>query len=273
MTQLAQAAESHTPIESTLHTARTRARGSKGLSLRKSPRSPAILFLAGGVLVLTVTSCKQPSVTEQLAKTYGLDSYGQVDAVRYTFNLQFPGVTISRTWTWEPKTGQVTYEAKDKEGKPVKVTYVRSQLSSQPDMVKNEVDPGFINDNYWFQLPFHVYWDTSATVQDKGTQPLPQGNGSARLVSVKYPSDVGYTPGDTWDLYVASDNRIQQMVYHRGGPKKPSLVIASWEGYKKAGPLLVSTEHRGTADGGPLHLFFSNVAVKLNGSDTWVNAQ
>jgi hypothetical protein len=140
-------------------------------------------------------------------------------------------------------------------------------------MVKNETDPGFINDNYWFMLPFHVYWDTSANAQDKGMQPLPQGSGSARLVSVKYPSDVGYTPGDTWDLYVDQDNRIQQMTYHRGGPKKPSLVIASWEGYKKAGPLVVSTEHRGTADGGPLHLFFSDVAVKLAGSDTWVNAQ
>ena len=47
----------------------------------------------------------------------------------------------------------------------------------------------------------------------------------------------------------------------------------TWAGYKKAGPLLFSTEHRGTADGKPLHLFFSNVAVKLVGSDTWINAQ
>ena len=54
---------------------------------------------------------------------------------------------------------------------------------------------------------------------------------------MKYPSNVGYTPGDTWDLYVGSDARIQAMVYHRGGPKKPSLVTASWAGYKMAGPL------------------------------------
>jgi len=55
------------------------------------------------------------------------------------------------------------------------------------------------------------------------------------------------------------------MVYHRGGPTKPSLVIATWAGYKKAGPLLVSTEHKGTADGGALHLTFTNVAVKMAG--------
>jgi hypothetical protein len=37
--------------------------------------------------------------------------------------------------------------------------------------------------------------------------------------------------------------------------------------------VLVSTEHRGTADGKPLHLWLSNVAVKLTGSDTWVPAK
>ena len=248
-------------------------------SVKRLAGSSAMRLLVMGGVILALTSCEHkpsiaPTVAGQLAKTYGLESYEQIDAVRYTFNLQVPGLNLnlSRTWTWEPKTGQVTYEGKDKEGKPVKATYLRSQLSNQSDMVKNEIDPGFINDNYWFQLPFHVYWDSSANVQDKGAQPLPQGSGSARLVSVKYPSDIGYTPGDTWDLYLDQDNRIEQMVYHRGGPKKPSLVIASWEGYKKAGPLVVSTEHRGTADGGALRLFFSDVAVKLNGSDSWVNA-
>jgi hypothetical protein len=245
--------------------------------MKSLSRLDLIHLLAFGMLllILPATSCspKRSSVAEQLAKTYGLESFGQIDAIRYTFNLEFPGVHLSRSWEWQPKTGQVSYEGKDKDGKPVKATYVRSQLSTQSDAIKNEIDPGFINDNYWFVLPLHVYWDTSANVQDKGMQQLPLGNGPAQLMSVKYSSDVGYTPGDTWDLYVGKDNRIEQMVYHRGGPKKPSLVTATWEGYKKAGPLLISTDHRGTADGGPLHLFFSDVAVKLTGSESWMNAQ
>lgn len=244
--------------------------------MNNSRRKAAIRLLPIlGVMVLAVTSWAQqrPPIVEQMAKTYGLDSFGQIEAIRYTFNLSFPGVTLSRTWTWEPKTGKVTYETKDKSGKPVKVTYLRSELSSQPAEVKDDIDPGFINDNYWFLLPFHIYWDTGATVDNAGMQKLPVGQGSADKVVVKYPSDVGYTPGDTWELYVGKDNRIEQMVYHRGGPKKPSLVIATWAGYKKAGSLLVSTEHRGTADGGALHLTFSNVAVKLVGSDTWMDAK
>jgi hypothetical protein len=177
-------------------------------------------------------------------------------------------------WEWEPKTNKVSYEGKDKAGKPVKVTYDSSQLGSQSDQVKNEVEPAFVNDNYWLLFPFHAYWDKSATITNAGTKKLPIGTGSATLVSVKYPAEAGgYTPGDTWDLYVGKDNRVQAMVYHRGGSTKPSVVVASWTGNKKAGPLLISTEHRGTADGKPLHISISNVAVKLTGSDKWVPAQ
>jgi hypothetical protein len=233
-------------------------------------------LLSFGVLVFATTCWAQnrPPILEQVAKAYGLDSYGQIEAIRYTWSAQFPGVNVSRSWIWEPKTGQVTYEGKDKDGKPVKVTYLRSQLDSQPDNVKKEIDPAFNNDNYWLLFPFHACWDTSATVTDEGMKKLPLGAGSADLISVKYPDEVGgYTPGDTWDLYVGKDNRVEQFVYHRGGPVKPSVVITTWAGYKKAGPLLISTDHRGTADGKPLHLFITEVAVKLTGSDTWINAQ
>lgn len=224
----------------------------------------------------TNTAAPEPArniSAEQLAKAYGLDAFDQVDAIRYTWNAQLPGLNASRTWTWEPKTNRVTFEGKDKDGKPVKVTYLRSQLDSQPANVKTDVDPGFINDNYWLLFPLHAYWDKNANIINQGTKPLPQGSGSAQLVSVKYPSDGGYTPGDTWDLYVGNDNRVEQMVYHRGGPKKPSTVIASWEGYKKAGPLLISTDHNGTADGAAVHIYITDVAVRMAGSKDWVNAQ
>ena len=183
-----------------------------------------------------------------------------------------PGIKLSRNWVWEPKTGRVSYDGKDKTGKPIKVTYLRSQLSSQDAVVKEEVDPAFNNDQYWLVFPFHVYWDTGAKVENTGMHKLPLGKGSAERVVVKYSSG-GYTPGDTWELYVGSDNRVEELIFRHGGNAKPSLVVATWAGYKKAGPLLVSTDHRGTADGKPLHLSFSDVSVKLTGSNTWTNAQ
>ncbi|TMA50962.1 MAG: hypothetical protein E6J76_11010 [Deltaproteobacteria bacterium] len=244
--------------------------------MTKLRRAMTIRCLFLGVLLLAGCS-RAPTrspIAEQLAKTYGLDSFGQIEAIRYTFNVQFPGVNVARSWVWQPKTGQVSYEGKDKDGKLVKATYVRSQLKRQPANVKDEIEPAFVNDQYWLVFPFHAYWDSSADVQDLGVQKLPLGKGSARRVAVKYPPEAGgYAPGDTWELFVGSDGRVEEFIYHRGGPVKPSVVIATWAGYKKAGPLLISTDHSGTADGKPMRLFFSNVSVKLVGSDTWVDAQ
>jgi hypothetical protein len=227
-----------------------------------------------GVLILSATSGAQQRqpIIEKLAKTYGLDSFGQIEAIRYTFKAEAPGIDLFRSWIWEPKTDQVTYEGKDKSGKPVKVTYLRSQLGSQSAEVKADIDPGFLNDNYWLILPFHFAWDTNATVEDTGMQKLPLGTGSAEKLAVKYPSDGGYSPGDTWDLYIGGDGRIQEIAYHGGGPAKFE-VVATWTDYKKAGPLLFSLDHRGTHNGDPLRVSFSNVAVKLVGSNTWMDAR
>jgi hypothetical protein len=245
--------------------------------MKNASRAMMISLLTFGLLLLSSTSWaqKRPPIVEQIAKTYGLDSWGQIEGLRYTFNLELPGlkVKLAHTWEWEPKTGRVTYEGKDKDGKPVKVTYLRSQLNSQPANVKEEIDPAFINDQYWLIFPFHVVWDSGADVQDTGKHKLPLGKGSAERVVVKYSSDVGYTPGDTWELFVGPDNRVQEFIYRRGGPKKPSVVTTTWAGYKKAGPLLISMDHRGTADDKPARIFFSDVSVQLTGSNTWIDAQ
>jgi hypothetical protein len=239
------------------------------------PCHPVCLLTVAVLLIFPVASHAQqrPQIAEDVAKTFGADSFGQIEAIRYTFNAQFPGVNLSRSWEWRPKTDTVSYEGKDKDGKPVKVTYQRSQIGSQSDVVKNEVDPAFVNDQYWLLFPFHMAWDGSPTVTDDGMQKLPLAKASARRIVVKYPSDGGYTPGDTWTLYIGADKRVREFEYHRGGSRKPSVVIATWAGYKKAGPLLVSTDHRGTADGQPLHIYFSNVAVQLAGSSNWIDAR
>src|ERR1700736_2147839 len=140
--------------------------------MTKLGRSTTILCLFFGVPVLAANSWPQtrPPSAEQIAKTYGLDSFGQIEEIRYTRNVGDGKVV--RTWEWSPKTDTVSYEGKDKEGKLVKASYKRSQLSSQSDAIKNEIDPDFANDQYWLLLPFHVVWD-GAPVADEGMQKLP----------------------------------------------------------------------------------------------------
>ena len=238
--------------------------------MTKLSRLDVIRVLAFSMLplLLPATSWAQqrPPIAEQLAKAHGIDSFGQVEGIRYTFNVERPNGNLSRSWEWNPKTDSVSYEGKDKDGKPVKVSYQRSQANLPKD-----IDASFLNDQYWLLLPFHVIWDTNATVTDEGMQKLPLGNESGEKLVMKYPSEGGYSPGDTWDLYVGADGLLHEFVFHRG--EKPRTVIAPWTDYKKAGPLLFSLDHQGKGDDKPLHVFFSNVAVKLTGSQNWIDAR
>jgi hypothetical protein len=238
-------------------------------------RLQLIFLLAFSMLLIFAAPSRaqqSSSIAEQIAKTYGLDSFGQIEAIRYTWTLEAPNLKISNTWEWSPKTDMISYEGKDKEGKPVKASYQRSQLGSQSDAIKKDVDPAFANDQYWLLLPFHIVWD-GATVTDEGVQKLPLGGGSAQRVVAKYWSEGGYQPGDAWDLYIGDDERIKEIVYHRGANNPPKLVMATYADYKKAGPLLISTDHRGTVDGKPFSISLTDVSVKLTGSDKWINAQ
>jgi hypothetical protein len=95
-------------------------------------RLNVIRVLAFSMLLIlpgTLGAQTRPPILEKIAKTYGLDSWDQIQAIRYSWNLQLGTFNISRSWEWEPKTTQVTYEGKDKDGKPVKVTYNTSAPS------------------------------------------------------------------------------------------------------------------------------------------------
>ena len=72
------------------------------------------LFALGLLFVHPATSGAQqrPPILEKLSKTYGLEAFGQIEAIRYTFNVQSAGLNLSRSWIWEPKTDQVTYEGR-----------------------------------------------------------------------------------------------------------------------------------------------------------------
>ena len=235
-------------------------------------RLAAVHLLAVSVLlILPATSGAQqlPPLAEAMAKTYGLDSFDKIEAIRFTWGIE--GV-VSRKWEWEPKTDTVTFEGKDKQGNPVKVTYKRSELDSASDAVRKDIDPGFVNDSYWLLLPLHVAWD-GATVTDAGQAETPLGKTPAEHIVVKYAAS-GYSPGDTWELFVGEDKRIKEIRYNRAVPVAglPSLVLAKWDGHKKAGPLLVATDHPGTGDGHPFRLTVTDVAVKETGSKNWIHA-
>ena len=126
--------------------------------MKKLRRLDAIDRLAFSMLLIlpaTLGAQTRPPIIEKIVKTYGLDSWDKIEAIRYTFHAK-GALKLSRTWVWEPKTNQVSYEGKDEAGKPVKLVYLRSQVSSQSAFVKDAIDPAFINDQYNLLFPFHL---------------------------------------------------------------------------------------------------------------------
>jgi len=206
-------------------------------------------------------------IGEQIAKAYGLDGWAQIEAIRYTFNAELPGFNLSRSWIWEPKTGQISYEGKAQDGSLIKLNYNQNRLADAPANVRDVIDPAFVNDKYNLLFPLQSYWD-GIEAKDGGQTKLPLAQGVAKDVVVDYSPD-----GDRWDLYVGPGNQIEEFGFHRGGPRKPSVVFMTWAGIKKAGPLVLATDRRGTADDKPAHIFFTDVAVKLVGTDTWVEVK
>ena len=75
-------------------------------------RITTIAVLLCGALILAPNSWAQERapILDQIAKTYGIDSWDKVEAIRYTWNGEIPGLfKAAHKWEWEPKTGKITY--------------------------------------------------------------------------------------------------------------------------------------------------------------------
>src|SRR5690348_10238788 len=91
-------------------------RSSGGVLMKKISRSIVFGSLCLGVIALATDASAQtrPPVVDKMVKAHGLDGFGQVEGIRYTFNVERPGVQVARSWEWNPKTDTVTFEGKDK---------------------------------------------------------------------------------------------------------------------------------------------------------------
>jgi hypothetical protein len=238
----------------------------------KSDRWRFKALLVSSLTLLLVAGCagwqRSDSPRDRLADAYGLKNFAQVEELRYTFNVQLPDRVLSRAWSWEPKKDRVTFRGTAEQGGAV--SYDRSILAGQASEQVKKVDPWFVNDNYWLIFPLRLFWDQAATVSaDESPAALPIGTGQAKRVVVRYPSNEGYTPGDVYELFIGASDRIEQWIYRKGGDPKPTR-IATWEDYRRVGPLTLSLDHRGPD--GIFRVWFTDVAVRVAGQSGWISA-
>jgi len=225
-----------------------------------------LLFWNTGGASETPAEVSARAMATKIAAHYGVQDFGQVEILRFTYNARIGDKPIRRIWTWRPDSGEVTYEGTDQNGQPVKLNYRRDPGGAPGKEAPPAIDAWFVNDQYWLLFPLHLAWDGGLGLSRLEDRPLPMQQGSSDCLVVNYPQGVGYTPGDVYELYADPRGRLMQWVYRKGGAALPTR-IATWEDHRRVGPLLLSLLHRGENDG--FRLWFSDVALRLKGRAEW----
>jgi hypothetical protein len=231
----------------------------------------SFLFVTAGILALYGCAGHRQSgdIRNRVADVYGANEFNQIEELRYTFNVKIGEKQIRRSWMWKPAENQVTFKGTANQGGTV--SYNRNDIKELQSEPIKQVDAWFINDSYWLLFPLHLAWDSQANVtEDRDLFDLPIGQGKAKRLVMTYPPTGGYTPGDVYELFIGSDDRLAQWIYRKGGSPTPTR-MSTWEDHRVFGPLMISMERRGPDE--RFRVWFTDVAVRLVGSSQWIEAK
>ena len=176
------------------------------------------------------------TVAEKIAANSGIEKWDDIALVKFTFTAEVPAKdkSISRTWLWSPKSGTVQYV-------DANYTYNRNILNGA-DRTR---DAMFVNDSFWLLFPFNLVW-TEGLELTLGDGPVksPIAGTPMGMLTVQFPDEGGYTPGDAYDVFYDADFRIQEWIFRKGGQSEPSL-ISTWERYQDFSGISIATDRKG----------------------------
>ncbi|WP_369997507.1 hypothetical protein [Winogradskyella sp.] len=191
---------------------------------------------------------KELSIAEKIAKAHGYENWKNVEKVEFTFKVDRDSIKGSgRSWEWFPKKDSVVMQAGEQ-----LVKFNRSKLDSVPP----NADRAFINDKFWLFVPYQLVWDTSATISEPIKAEAPISKTKMDMITITYPDEGGYTPGDAYDIYYDENYMIKEWVFRKGNSPEPSLTN-TFENYQDFNGIKVAIDHK--QDGGNWNLNFSNV--------------
>lgn len=192
------------------------------------------------------------AANQALATKYGVENFSAIDTINFTFNVRpsQEADTISRNWIWIPKKQQVSLKLNGQW-----VSYNRDTIQSEQF---KGIDGAFINDQYWLIYPFRTLWDSGTEISvEKGIMPFSKD--SVSTMKVVYTDSAGYTPKDTYKLFMDSDGMIAAWEYYPGSADQPALVT-SWEGLETYKGIKIPTKFLNKENG--FAIFFSNIEIK-----------
>lgn len=186
----------------------------------------------------------------RIAKANGYENWKDVSEVAFTFNVDRGDNHFDRSWTWKPKTGDVSmHTTKDT------VSYNHTSV----DSLHLDTDAAFINDKYWLLAPFQLVWDKGITISEKENVIAPVSKNTLNQITIIYDNDGGYTPGDAYDFFYDENFKIKEWNYRKGNAVNPSM-STTWEDYKNFNGIEIATTHKDST--GNFKLYFTDISVK-----------
>ncbi|NNC49784.1 MAG: hypothetical protein HKO01_04550 [Flaviramulus sp.] len=184
-------------------------------------------------------------ITQKIANAHGFENWKNVSEVSFTFNGK-------RSWKWNTRTDDITLiTSKDT------IFYNRKFI----DSLSINADKAFINDKFWLLVPFQLVWDKGTTISLLSKENAPISKTELNKITLLYSNEVGYTPGDAYDIYFDNDYLIKEWVFRKGNQNEPTLAN-TFEKYQDFNGIKIALEHKNAE--GNWNLKFTDVIINLN---------
>lgn len=195
---------------------------------------------------------KNPELTvaQTIAYENGVAHWKNVSEISFTFNLDRLGNHSERSWTWKPKTNDITLRnATDT------ISFNRKSIDSETE----QYDAAFINDKFWLLAPYNLVWDEGVTFSESTKQAAPISGDMLNKITSTYGNEGGYTPGDAYDFFYDDSFTVKEWIFRKGNSEKPSMTT-TWEDYENFNGLNIAKMHQDST--GSFTLYFTNISVK-----------
>ena len=198
-------------------------------------------FAIGMVLLVVVGACAKNvkprnDMLHDISWAQNLFALYEYDRLSFTFTVQLPDKVVRRHWDWYIQDNRILL-----------------------DGVEQAVSQAFINDIYWLLFPLKANEGRDQVeVAVNRDQISPLTERSTTEVVVRYVGGKGYTPDDTYKLYVDDNLMVREWSYLKGGQEPPAR-MTTWSDYRTIGRMELSLLREGR-DG--FRVWFTDVEVE-----------
>ncbi len=197
-------------------------------------------------LITNEESGEEPIATK-VAYANGFQNFEDVEQLSFTFNVKVNDTVRSqRAWKWFPVEDRVELTENGQTS-----SYIND---GEFDEQEKTLDQKFINDTYWLLFPFQLVWsEYDLSHNRKAIAPI--SGEEMEMLSVSFANEGGYTPGDTYHIYL-KDDMIQEWTYESSNGRELST---TWEDYETFNGITIAKTHK--SQDGSFQLYFTDIEV------------